>query len=93
MGAAMDSRVVECKGRDDLLLRVWRQTVEDARYMHGHGGYTGTLAEKWEVVIIPGTWDEEGASEHCVENNDKWGPAFAYNLGDGRWYIGGWCSS
>ena len=35
--------------------------VEDARYMHGHRGYTGTIAEKREfaVVKVPAGIDAE----------------------------------
>jgi hypothetical protein len=27
--------------------------VEDAKHMHGHGGYTGTIAEKSSFEVIP----------------------------------------
>ena len=33
------------------LQTAFRAACEQARYEHGHGGYTGTLAEKHDVVI------------------------------------------
>ena len=30
----------------------FRMAVEDARYEHGHGGYTGTIAEKQDFILI-----------------------------------------
>jgi hypothetical protein len=31
----------------------FRAAVEEAAYEHGHGGYTGTIAEKQDFVMIP----------------------------------------
>lgn len=31
----------------------FNSATDDARYEHGHGGYTGTIAEKSEFKIIP----------------------------------------
>lgn len=32
--------------------QAFRDAVDQARYEHGHRGYTGTLAEKYEYVVI-----------------------------------------
>ncbi len=56
--------------------------VDDARHEHGHGGYTGTIAEKSEFVMISvpeGTNPRKHAAD-LIENmdpsiEDKWGPA------------------
>ena len=66
---------------------------QSLRWEYGHGGYTGTMAEKTGLEFISGTWTQEEAREHCIENNEKWGRASVYRLDDGRWYVGGWCSS
>ena len=71
----------------------YRDYVSDCQYMDGHGGYTGTFAEKPELRIMAGTWTKDTAEEHCLKHNDKWGPSFAYQLDTGGWYVGGWCSS
>lgn len=67
--------------------------VEQQAWERGHGGYTGSFAEKPELYEIKGEWDADNAYEHCIKNNNKWGPAYAYHLADGTWWIGGWCSS
>lgn len=32
--------------------------VQEAQYEHGHGGYTGTIAEKSDFVMIEDTWKD-----------------------------------
>jgi len=67
----------------------FRRAVEEATWEHGHGGYTGTIAEKSDYISIP-------ESEHKGKNkikyaqtlidkedrriDDKWGPAGAIRL-------------
>lgn len=92
MGGEYTDTIVKCERQE--LNDLFRAIVDQAAWDHGHGGYTGTFAEKHELLIQRGDdWTLETAREHCSEHNDKWGPAFAYHLADGRWYIGGWCSS
>lgn len=78
------------------------RAVEAAQWEHGHRGYTGTLAEKSEVVLIQAEpLDVEAAStlaEQLIEDgderiDDKWGPAGAIPLIDGGWLFFGWASS
>jgi len=74
----------------------YARIVADHLYMDGHGGYSGTFAEKPQLTIISqeaGEFGREDARDHCVQNNDKWGPSFAYRISPTEWYIGGWCSS
>jgi hypothetical protein len=62
--------------------------TEDARYESGHGGYSGTIAEKSEYVMITvpgvkGLPTSAQAAEHVNKLfddsdpriDDKWGPA------------------
>ena len=59
------------------------QAVEDASYEHGHGGYTGTIAEKdsFKMLELPKGKQIGKFIEECLEENetgfwnDKWGPA------------------
>lgn len=51
----------------------YRSAVDDALWLHGHGGYTGTIAEKsgWLVCPIPATpqfrlWLGDGEELHCA---------------------------
>ncbi|MDG5821835.1 hypothetical protein [Natronococcus sp. A-GB7] len=64
------------------------KAVEDARNMHGHGGYTGTIAEKDTFEVIPehehkGRQKRTVAHELIEERDEriqsKRGPAGAIN--------------
>jgi hypothetical protein len=76
--------------------------VKRAQYDHGHGGYSGTIAEKGGdgfVMIKP----EPGeAPQQCAQRlindddprvSDKWGPAGCIDLGEGKFLFFGWASS
>ncbi|WP_306061010.1 hypothetical protein [Natronococcus wangiae] len=62
--------------------------VADAKQMHGHGGYTGTIAEKSSFEVIP-EQEHHGKQKRryahqLLEDGDeriqsKWGPAGAIN--------------
>lgn len=75
----------------------------EALDLHGTGGYTGTIAEKNSLVMIPTT---EGAdfdtvydfADDLLDNDDprisdKWGPAGCIDCGDGDYLFFGWASS
>ena len=73
--------------------------VREAQYECGHGGYTGTIAEKHGFTVIPleeGREPYEYAGElidECDRRvNDKWGPAGCFELGEGRYLFFGWAS-
>lgn len=64
--------------------QAFNSAVADSQYENGHGGYTGTLAEKHSFVVIPvpDEWkgNEEKYAYHLIDENDpriddKWGPA------------------
>ena len=66
----------------------FRNALEDATHMHGHGGYTGTIAEKPSVEVIPKREHKGKQKRHyahqLIEDRDerirhKWGPAGAIN--------------
>jgi hypothetical protein len=94
MGATY--RETGIKAANEAKLRVaYAALVAEEAYEYGHGGYTGTFAEKASVRIIPPPdgkkrWSIKAAREHC-DDNDKWGSAWAYRLGAGKWYVGGYC--
>lgn len=54
---------------------------DDALYEYGHGGYTGTIAEKGDFKVVTTTpMGENEAStyaEEHLDDADKWGPALA----------------
>ena len=73
--------------------------VREAQYECGHGGYTGTIAEKDSFTVIPlaeGVTPDDYADELIGKMdervNDKWGPAGCFELGEGRYLFFGWAS-
>jgi len=70
------------------LKRAFREAVEDARHESGHGGYSGTIAEKSDVV--PRRREPMSRQEahkfiqDDIEKNDKHGPAFAVPIGESK---------
>jgi hypothetical protein len=72
--------------------------VQEAQYMSGHGGYTGTIAEKHGFkVVLP---EENETPEACVDRHieldtfgNKWGPAGCVYLGGHKYRFFGWASS
>lgn len=74
--------------------------AEQARWEHGHGGYTGTIAEKHEFVMIdvpqgiaPRAYINELLNAGDERINNKWGPAGCIDAGDGTFLFFGWASS
>jgi hypothetical protein len=76
--------------------------VEQANDEHGRGGYTGTIAEKNEFVMIPvpadRTGDVWGYAQELIDEgdpriDDKWGPAGCIDQGQGNFVFFGWASS
>lgn len=74
--------------------------TDQARYENGHGGYSGTIAEKHDFVMIPrrpGLSAEQDADDLIEAGDpridDKWGPAGCFDLGKGRFMFFGWASS
>ena len=61
----------------------FKDAQEEARYDHGHSGYTGTVAEKRKFVMMPSVEGKETAWDmamHYINECDprvdeKWGPA------------------
>lgn len=76
----------------------FREAQEEARYAHGHEGYTGTIAEKDSMKRI---YPREGETPaQCVDRymgedtfSAKWGPAGCIELEEGRWAFFGMASS
>ena len=80
---------------------------EEAAYERGHGGYTGTIAEKDEFVIISDAVGmtrtmAEALAEKLLRDgdnriDDKWGPAGVIRFGEvgdePGWLFFGWASS
>lgn len=79
----------------------FRATVDTAAWEHGHGGYSGTIAEKSSFTMIATglTIDDAFAlANRLIDDaderiDDKWGPAGCIALADGkRFLFFGWAS-
>jgi hypothetical protein len=73
--------------------------VSNAKYNHGHAGYTGTIAEKHSFVMIdlPEGEDPEEYADQLLDDgdsriDDKWGPAGCIKTGENRYFFFGWAS-
>lgn len=73
---------------------------DEAAYDHGHAGYTGTVTEKINFVMIPlpkGKTADQYANELIDEGDDriddKWGPAGCIQVSEGQFLFFGWASS
>jgi len=74
--------------------------VDNASHEHGHGGYTGTIAEKYEFLFVvcpedvePMFYVEQIMDDDNHFTNDKWGPAGCIDLKNGTYLFFGSASS
>jgi hypothetical protein len=96
MGA--ETFIVKAHGKNAA--QAFQAAVQQACYDHGHSGYTGTIAEKGEYVMIPLPKDTNPRhfANMLIEDSDariddKWGPAGCFDLGNGEYMFFGWASS
>jgi len=95
-------------GASDFMVRsngstareAFQSAVEDAQYEYGHGGYSGTIAEKrsFKEITVPKDEDPAGFANDLMDEDDdrvcdKWGPAGCVKVGDGEYLFFGWASS
>ena len=91
----------EASGKGANAKDVFHALTEDARYMYGHGGYTGTIAEKRSFVMAtkPEGMTPHQFMEHVWDNpeqygkageaaQDKWGPAVCFKHEDLFYFFG-----
>lgn len=104
MGAFIDTVTVLATpaDTDETLTKWFEERCADAAWQHGHGGYTGSLAEKEGLGLVV-DWREpipETGLDDYQESDpvfyDKWGPAravrFVNSEGAVYWMMGGYCS-
>lgn len=80
----------------------FQAATAQARHEYGHRGYTGTIAEKHDFVIINDTAmafsEAQRFANKLIDNedrriDDKWGPAGAIRLDSDEWLFFGWASA
>lgn len=86
------------KAKGQTARAAFQAAVEEALYENGHGGYSGTIAEKQSFKVITVTEEfaarPEDFAERLLDENDKriadkWGPAGCVDLGNGEWLFFG----
>lgn len=98
MGANFDTDFIkdpELKLTDAEVVAKARAIFEESAYMNGHGGYTGTLAEKSSITLRRKVCETLDEAWEYLENldSDKYGDADCVAVKGLGWAIGGYCSS
>ena len=86
-------------GRGATPKEAFKNAREEALWESGHGGYSGTIAEKRAFVMIdlPHNSEAMAYAELLIEQadsriDDKWGPAGCIKVKDGVYLFFGWAS-
>lgn len=95
----MGANVFMTVGLGNTAKKAFDKAVYEARYQHGHGGYTGTIAEKNSFVVIPvpdGITAFQYAEQLIDADDericDKWGDAGCIHVKDDEYLFFGWAS-
>lgn len=85
MGACFNTSALDGKLTKSELVQSYENLVEDQRYEHGNGGYSGTFATLCGIKVLDRTFNSENeASEYIADNSEKRGPALAVKYKDLR---------
>ena len=96
----MGGELFQTKAKGKTADVAFRRAVKEAQYDHGHGGYSGTIAEKpsFVMVAVPEGRDPEDYAESDegiakADPDGKWGPCGCIRLSKDEWLFFGWASS
>ena len=91
MGSSFDSRTFEDKGREQLR-RDFGKLQRELRIETGTS-YSGNLGMCSGLSIHDNEFvTKREAEDYLIKNTEKWGMAIAVKV-NGKWIVGGWCSS
>lgn len=92
----MGSRSFMTKSSGKTAEEAFNSAVHEAQYEYGHGGYTGTIAEKNSFIMVdlPKNTSPRDHAYKLLDDTivDKWGPAGCFNLGNNEYLFFGWAS-
>lgn len=103
MGGEYYSLTIQAK-TDEEAIAEFERVKERCLYERGHGGYTGTFAEKEKIKILPPPpcrrtpskerkfWTKAELDAFAQEQ-DKWGDAFSGKINETEYYLCGNCSA
>ncbi len=90
------------RGKGATVQEAFNAARAQALHDYGHRGYTGSLAEKTDFVVIdlpeayallPEKYADSLIDAGDSRIDDKWGPAGAIKIADDEWLFFGWASS
>lgn len=82
MGALFNSTMYSAQSEQELK-RSFAGTVDDAKYDHGHIGYSGTFAEARGLIVKANVFKSVDEAEEWIQNNHrKHDPLLAVRVGD-----------
>ena len=89
-----------CRDSGNSAKEAFRNAVKEAQYQFGHGGYTGTIAEKDKFVMIslpkgenPVQYADKLMDEGDSRIDDKWGACGCIAIPESDEYLFfGWAS-
>lgn len=97
----MGATTFETIGMATTAKAAFSNAVQQAQHEYGHGGYTGTIAEKvsdgFVMITVPKGIDPRDHAEQLMANDDprisdKWGPAGCIKLNEETFLFFGWAS-
>ena len=84
MGACYDDFNTRADNANDAVTRCYAH-IKDCEHEHGHGGYSGTMAECTGVCMTSEVFGSDSDAETWLdENADKFGPALGVVVRDPR---------
>lgn len=96
----MGADIFQTRAKGGNAKAAFEAAVLQARYDKGHSGYTGTIAEKDQFVMIavpegiePTVYASKLIDDSDPRIDDKWGAAGCIKLGDDEYLFFGWASS
>lgn len=96
----MGADIFIIKSQGDSAQKAFDTAVREYRYACGHGGYSGTIAEKhsYTEIELPAGADAVKEANRMLNQDDdrissKWGPAGCFKLPDNRYLFFGLASS
>lgn len=100
MEVIMGSEVFYHTAAGKTAREAFNNAKQEAHYDHGHSGYSGSIAEKNNYVIIecpdgvsPAQYADTLIEEADARIDDKWGPAGCIKVKEGHYLFFGWASS
>ena len=95
----MGAQPFRCVADGESPKEAFKEAVKEAEYMHGAGGYTGTIAEKssWILIEPDPEMDPHEQAEEMIQNDhpdiqSKWGAAGCLKLEENKYLFFGWAS-